>query len=201
MHIKIHKIGQVNEEDLKYVVICVKHIGQWLLVRHKKRTTWEMAGGHIDIGEHVQEAAFRELYEETGIVTEEIETICDYEVCNDNSFSYGRLFYICAEKLGELPGYEIEEVRLFDAFPENSTYPKIYETLIAQIRLYENTRNIRRIKTDIYFVRHAQSDISVKDDMLRPLTEKGMSDTKLVTKALKDKNNESSHIGMDTKLP
>jgi len=42
--------------------------------------------------------------------------------------------------------------------------------------------------TNIYFVRHAQPDISIKEDMIRPLTEKGMADTKLVTKTLKDKN-------------
>ena len=42
--------------------------------------------------------------------------------------------------------------------------------------------------TNIYFVRHAQPDISIKDDMIRPLTEKGIIDTKLVTKTLKDKN-------------
>lgn len=38
MYIKIHKAGQVNEEDLKFVVICVKFKPQWLLVRHKERT-------------------------------------------------------------------------------------------------------------------------------------------------------------------
>ena len=42
--------------------------------------------------------------------------------------------------------------------------------------------------TNIYFVRHAQPDISIKDDMLRPLSEEGMADTKRVTKALKDTN-------------
>jgi 2,3-bisphosphoglycerate-dependent phosphoglycerate mutase len=46
------------------------------------------------------------------------------------------------------------------------------------------------MKTKIYFVRHAQPDISTKDDMLRPLTEKGMEDTKRVTKALQGKNIE-----------
>lgn len=44
------------------------------------------------------------------------------------------------------------------------------------------------MKTDIYFVRHAQSDFSIKDDLIRPLSEKGIEDTRRVTKALIDKN-------------
>lgn len=47
------------------------------------------------------------------------------------------------------------------------------------------------IKTNIYFVRHAQPDLSVKDDMLRPLTEKGIADTKIVTKVLQNKSIEA----------
>jgi 2,3-bisphosphoglycerate-dependent phosphoglycerate mutase len=61
MHIKIHKAGQVNEEHLKFVVICVKFKSQWLLVRHKERTTWEMPGGHIDDGESSQAAALNDV--------------------------------------------------------------------------------------------------------------------------------------------
>jgi 2,3-bisphosphoglycerate-dependent phosphoglycerate mutase len=41
--------------------------------------------------------------------------------------------------------------------------------------------------TNIYFVRHAQADHAVKDDCLRPLTPKGLADTKKVTAALHDK--------------
>lgn len=41
--------------------------------------------------------------------------------------------------------------------------------------------------TTIYFVRHCQSDHSVHDDRARPLTEKGMRDSLLVTEFLADK--------------
>ena len=47
--------------------------------------------------------------------------------------------------------------------------------------------------TTIYFVRHCQSDHSVRDDRIRPLTEKGMKDSLLVTEFLADK-------GIDTML-
>ncbi len=44
------------------------------------------------------------------------------------------------------------------------------------------------MKTNIYFVRHAEPDISIKDDLIRPLSEKGMVDTKRVTSVLMNRN-------------
>jgi len=41
--------------------------------------------------------------------------------------------------------------------------------------------------TNVYFVRHAESDNKVHDDMSRPLTEKGTKDRSLVTNYLGDK--------------
>lgn len=43
------------------------------------------------------------------------------------------------------------------------------------------------MKTKIYFVRHAEPDFSIKDDMIRPLTEVGMQDSKKVTNSLINK--------------
>lgn len=42
--------------------------------------------------------------------------------------------------------------------------------------------------TKIYFVRHAQPDYSIHDDLIRPLTTKGIENTKKVTEFLLDKN-------------
>lgn len=41
--------------------------------------------------------------------------------------------------------------------------------------------------TRIYFVRHAEPDFSIRDDMTRPLTEKGTADARKVTAVLLDK--------------
>lgn len=41
--------------------------------------------------------------------------------------------------------------------------------------------------TKVYFVRHAKPDFSIKDDLLRPLTEDAIKDSKKVTEFLKDK--------------
>ncbi len=40
-------------------------------------------------------------------------------------------------------------------------------------------------RTTIYFVRHAESDVSVRDDLTRPLTARGEADALRVTTALK----------------
>jgi len=42
--------------------------------------------------------------------------------------------------------------------------------------------------TTVYFIRHAESDISVRDGRVRPLTTKGMADRALVTAFLSDKH-------------
>lgn len=42
--------------------------------------------------------------------------------------------------------------------------------------------------TKVYFVRHAKPDFSVKDDLIRPLTEEGINASKKVTEFLMDKN-------------
>lgn len=41
--------------------------------------------------------------------------------------------------------------------------------------------------TNVYFVRHAEPDIKIHDDMSRPLTEKGMKDRTLVSEYLETK--------------
>lgn len=46
------------------------------------------------------------------------------------------------------------------------------------------------MKTTIFFVRHAQPDVSIHDDLSRPLTAKGAVDCERVTAFLKDKKIE-----------
>ena len=73
---KTYEIGSLQQ--YKYVVVLSEYEGNILLSRHKKRTTWETQGGHIEFGEEPLEAAKRELYEESGAIDFEIEPLCDY---------------------------------------------------------------------------------------------------------------------------
>ena len=60
--------GYDPEVKLTYSVISACYMDQWMFVRHQKRTTYEIAGGHIEAGETSDEAASRELSEETGAI-------------------------------------------------------------------------------------------------------------------------------------
>ena len=42
--------------------------------------------------------------------------------------------------------------------------------------------------TNIYFIRHAESDYSIRESRVRPLTEKGLADCSLVTELLSNKD-------------
>lgn len=130
LEVSFHEIDP--DRTLKYVVIQAKYKGQWVFVRHKERTTWEMVGGHIEEGETPYGAALRELNEESGAVSFELYNICDYAVSREGVPTYGRLLYAELFDMEELR-YEIEEVTFRDELPENMTYPDIQPKLHERI--------------------------------------------------------------------
>ena len=64
--------------NYNYAVILSRYNGQLLLSRHKCRDTWELQGGHIEPGETPEQAARRELYEESGALDFDLQPLCDY---------------------------------------------------------------------------------------------------------------------------
>jgi putative nucleotidyltransferase with HDIG domain len=138
METKICALETVKDEELKFAVIVSKCNGKFVYVRHKKRDTWEVPGGHRELNEDINDTAARELEEETGAVKFNIKPICDY-LCDYSlergidDKSYGRLFYAEIKELGELPNLEIGEIGLFEDMPENLTYPQIQPILLNEV--------------------------------------------------------------------
>lgn len=64
------------------VFVYDKYSKKFLLVHHKKMGTWVQPGGHVEINESPEEAAIREVFEETGleikILGERKPRNCDY---------------------------------------------------------------------------------------------------------------------------
>lgn len=115
--------------DYKYVVILSIYKEKIMLSRHKRRTTWETQGGHIEVGETPETAAERELYEESGAVKYRIKPIFDYWAGDDGSGANGMVFLAQIDEVGRLPESEMKEVSFFERLPENLTYPEITPVL------------------------------------------------------------------------
>jgi 8-oxo-dGTP diphosphatase len=131
----------VPASKLTYSVISARYKNNWIFVRHHKRTTWEIAGGHIEKGETSFEAAGRELMEETGAVEFNLECIATYSVTMDGETGWGRLYIAEVFEIGPIPDIsEIAEIVLSDHIPENLTHPDI------QPHLFHKTVEYLKIK-------------------------------------------------------
>ncbi len=127
---RIYPLGYL--ERYKYTVICTNYQGKWILSKHRRRSTWETQGGHIEDGETPLECAKRELFEESGIRDADIYPVCDYWGFNAQACSNGMVFLAVVHSLGELPESEMKEIRLFDTLPANLTYPQVTPLLCAE---------------------------------------------------------------------
>jgi 8-oxo-dGTP diphosphatase len=125
------------DKTLTYAVISARYDDKWIFVRHHKRTTFEIAGGHIEKGETSFEAAGRELMEETGAVRFDLECIATYSVKKNGETGYGRLYLAKVFELGPIPDIsEIAEAILLDHLPENLTHPDIQPYLFSRTIKY-----------------------------------------------------------------
>jgi len=124
---------------LTYSVISSRFRNKWIFVRHHKRTTYEIAGGHIEEGETSFEAAGRELMEETGALKFSLSCIATYSVEKDGETGWGRLYYAEVSEIGPIPDIsEICEVVFLDKIPENPTHPDIQPHLFKKTMEYIN---------------------------------------------------------------
>ena len=132
--VKFYDPLYVPDSKLTYSVIAARFKDKWLFVRHKDRTTWEIAGGHIEDNESPFDAASRELTEETGAIDSSIVCVATYSVEKNCSIGFGRLFFAEVSSLAEVTDIsEIEEVILKDHLPEDLTYPDIQPHLFRKI--------------------------------------------------------------------
>lgn len=140
--------NEIKDEKLKFAVIAARIGSKWVFVRHRKRSTYELPGGHRETGENIFETAKRELYEETGITGTLLHEVSVYSVEGKTRVNetgeetYGMLYFTEAAVVGELPQSEIQEVVLLEEEPDQWTYPGIQPHLLARVKewLSEHTK-------------------------------------------------------------
>lgn len=108
-----------------FAIVVARYHNSWIWVRHRDRTTWELPAGHLESGETAEQAANRELYEETGAVSFDLKPVVSYRGELYGSLVFGKVFFAEIQVLGVLPDFEIKEIRTFQEIPPNLTYPKL----------------------------------------------------------------------------
>ncbi len=127
----------VEDKLLKFAVIVAKSNGKWVFCKHKERDTYECPGGHREAGENIDDAARRELYEETGAIEYTIQPICVYSVTAPDNFNgaetFGKLYFADITTFEAELHSEIEKIVLFNELPTKWTYPQIQPLLLKEV--------------------------------------------------------------------
>ena len=104
-------------------VIIINDKKQVLLGKRTDNHMWGYFGGSIEIDEKVEDCAKRELYEETGIIADELELFMissgpeiHYIYPNGDEVSNVEIIYTCSKYHGDIVRQveEMEELRFFD---------------------------------------------------------------------------------------
>ena len=164
--------------NLKYVVTFALYQNKWLVCKHKARNTWEISGGHIEPNETAENAAFRELIEETGAAKFTLEKVCDYWACEEphegNKTANGQVFLAKITEMGEISEKsEMAETKLIDNLHELTknptllTYPDITSTLLPVVLNFHFAKNpIKAHKTAAFAEETAFAELANVMDIL-----------------------------------
>jgi len=142
LKVNFYELNTIEDNKLLFAVIMAKFNGKWIYVKHKKRQTLEIPGGHREANENIINTASRELFEETGAKEFNLTPVCIYSVERDETVDYtesfGALFYSEVETLDKLPDFEINEIKLLDDIPNDLTYPLIQPFLHKKVLEFIN---------------------------------------------------------------
>ena len=149
VNIRFFHPSQADDASFAIAVIVTRCGTRWVYCRHRERSSWEMPGGHREPGESMDQAARRELAEETGAAEADLTRICAYHVEDDPV--YGMLYYATIDAPGTLPvTSEMTEVALFETPPAQLTYPAIHSALFCQVQGWLNVRSGAGELWDVY---------------------------------------------------
>ncbi len=128
--VKIYNLGYCKDNELTRVVCVSKYKGKYVFSYNKKRNGWEIPGGHIEDGETWEEAAKREMYEETGATKIDVQPVCIYKIS-----TFGLLCYCEILELDTLPeGSEMEKIIFSDSLPDHLTFPELFKLYLETVK-------------------------------------------------------------------
>ena len=128
--ISFYDLGHCKDSELTRVICVCKYKDDYVFSYNKKRNGWEIPGGHIEEGETWEEAAKREMYEETGATKIKVEPISIYKISD-----YGILCFCEIIEIGELPKeYEMEKILFSKTLPKDLTFPESSTLFFEEVK-------------------------------------------------------------------
>ena len=99
----------------------------------KRQNGLRNAGRTHRAGRIAEEAARRELYEETGVKQSKMHVLFDYAVSGAFDSAAGQVFLADVTEREALPESEIAAVMPYERYPEQLHYPQILPKLYAKV--------------------------------------------------------------------
>lgn len=125
-------VGHIPLMQCGASVIVENKAGEILLQLRADNGTWAYAGGAVELYEKVEDAAKRELFEETGLIAQSLELLgvfsgesMKYTYPNGDQVSNVDVVFICKEYQGELQ-CQAEEVCKLAFFPKDALPQPIF---------------------------------------------------------------------------
>lgn len=141
------RVGHIPLMQCGASVIVENEKGEILLQLRSDNGHWAYAGGSVELFERTQDAAARELYEETGLVAEELELLgvfsgeeLRYTYPNGDETSNVDVVYVCRKYHGTLR-CEAGEVERLGFFPLDQLPGEIFSVCKPALRAYAEAKN------------------------------------------------------------
>ncbi len=126
----------------KHVWIICQYGDEWLLTEHKERGL-EFPGGKVEIGETAEEAAIREVKEETGGEIAEMHYISQYQVTGRSATIIKNVYFAVIDKITKEETYfETLGPVLLKKLPSNIKYDPAYSFIMKDNVLTHSLRFI-----------------------------------------------------------
>lgn len=141
-----------KQEQAKHVLVICSYQNKWLLTIHPKRG-YEFPGGKVERGELPEDAAIREVYEETGGIVSQLRFIGQYKVIQRERVMIKNIYFATIHTLQKKEHYlETNGPVVINDLPNNIKNNDLYsfimkdEVLTKALQVikheYMQTRNL-----------------------------------------------------------